>query len=99
MKQSSTVQLTAQKTVDILTRLFCVDPDTITALVDHRIECSEEFATQTIATVGINDDAYIVGMIGIINALIAPEMIAAIYDGNQLTGFEVFNSGSKGGEK
>lgn len=92
-------QLTAQKAVDILTKLFCVDPDAITALVDHRVECSEKFATETIATVGINDDAYIVGMIGIINALLAPKVIAAIYNGDELTGFEVLKAENKGGEE
>lgn len=90
------VQLGAQKAADILTRLFCADPDAITALVDHRVECSEEFATKTAATVGVDDSAYVVGMIGIINALIAPEVIAAIYDGGALTGFTVFNDTPKG---
>lgn len=95
-KQCDSRQLTAQKTVDILTRLFCADPDAITALVDHRVECSEEFATKTAAIVGVDDSAYVVGMIGIINALIAPEVIAAIYDGEALTGFTVFNDAVKG---
>ncbi|WP_411753639.1 3'-5' exonuclease [Serratia sp. (in: enterobacteria)] len=95
-KQCDSRQLTAQKTADILTRLFCADPDAITALVDHRVECSEEFATKTAAIVGVDDSAYVVGMIGIINALIAPEVIAAIYDGEALTGFTVFNDAAKG---
>ncbi|MFQ0827138.1 3'-5' exonuclease [Serratia fonticola] len=98
-KQCNSQQLTAQKAVDILTKLFCVDPDAITALVNHRVECSEKFATETIATVGINDDAYIVGMIGIINALLAPKVIAAIYNGDELTGFEVLKAENKGGEE
>lgn len=95
-KQCDSRQLTAQKTADILTRLFCADPDAITALVDHRVECSEEFATKTAAIVGVDDSAYVVGMIGIINALIAPEVIAAVYDGEALTGFTVFNDAAKG---
>lgn len=98
-KRCDSQQLTAQKAVDILTKLFCADPDAITALVDHRVECSEKFATETIATVGINDDAYIVGMIGIINALLDPEVIAAIYDGDELTGFEVLKAENKGGQE
>lgn len=90
------VQLEAQKAADILTRLFCADPDAITSLVDIRVTCSEEFAKKTAAMVGFKDDAYLVGMIGIINALIAPEVIAAVYDGEALTGFTVFNDAAKG---
>ncbi|NYA43239.1 3'-5' exonuclease [Serratia fonticola] len=97
--QCDTNPLTAQKAVDILARLFCTDPDAITSLVDHRVECSEEFATKTAAIVGVDDDAYVVGMVGIINALIAPEVIAASYNDGELTGFEVFNADSEGGEK
>ncbi|PYA49172.1 3'-5' exonuclease [Serratia marcescens] len=89
--------LSAQAAVDILQRLFVADPDVITALVDHRVECTEYFAGMTVATVGRRaDDAYIVGMIGIINALIFPEVIAAIYDGNELTGFAVADISAEG---
>lgn len=90
--------LSAQAAVDILHRLFVTDPDAITALVDHRVECSEKFAHETAATVGINDSAYIIGMIGIINALIAPEVIAAVYDGNELKGFAVADVAVTGGD-
>ncbi|MDS0826045.1 3'-5' exonuclease [Serratia marcescens] len=89
--------LSAQAAVDILHRLFVADPDAITALVDHRVECTEYFAGMTVATVGRRaDDAYVVGMIGIINALIFPEVIAAIYDGNELTGFAVADISTEG---
>ncbi|MBN3901717.1 3'-5' exonuclease [Serratia marcescens] len=89
--------LSAQAAVDILHRLFVADPDAITALVDHRVECTEYFAGLTVATVGRRaDDAYVVGMIGIINALIFPEVIAAIYDGNELTGFAVADISAEG---
>ncbi|MGS4268696.1 3'-5' exonuclease [Serratia marcescens] len=89
--------LSAQAAVDILHRLFVADPDAITALVDHRVECTEYFAGMTVATVGRRaDDVYIVGMIGIINALIFPEVIAAIYDGNELTGFAVADISAEG---
>ncbi|WP_164113277.1 3'-5' exonuclease [Serratia marcescens] len=89
--------LSAQAAVDILHRLFVTDPDAITALVDHRVECTEYFAGMTVATVGRRaDDAYVVGMIGIINALIFPEVIAAIYDGNELTGFAVADISAEG---
>ncbi|AVN50857.1 3'-5' exonuclease [Serratia sp. IR-2025] len=90
--------ITAQKTVDILNGLFQVDPDAITALVDHRVKCSEYFAKKTAATVGICDSTYIIGMIGVINALIAPEVIAAIYDGNELKGFAVADVVVPGGD-
>ncbi|WP_338859445.1 3'-5' exonuclease [Serratia marcescens] len=90
--------ITAQKAVDILNGLFQVDPDAITALVDHRVKCSEYFAQKTAATVGICGSAYIIGMIGVINALIAPEVIAAIYDGNELKGFAVADVVVAGGE-
>ncbi|WP_241164127.1 3'-5' exonuclease [Serratia marcescens] len=89
--------LSAQAAADILHRLFVADPDAITALVDHRVECTEYFAGMTVATVGRRaDDAYVVGMIGIINALIFPEVIAAIYDGNELTGFAVADISAEG---
>ncbi|WP_440530337.1 3'-5' exonuclease [Serratia nevei] len=90
--------ITAQKAVDILNGLFQVDPDAITALVDNRVKCSEYFAKKTAATVGIYDSAYIIGMIGVINALIAPEVIAAIYDGNELKGFAVADVVVAGGD-
>jgi len=90
--------LSAQAAADTLQQLFVADPDAITALVDHRVECSEKFAHETAATVGVNDSAYIIGMIGIINALIAPEVIAAIYDGNELKGFAVADVAVTGGD-
>lgn len=90
--------ITAQKAVDILNGLFQVDPDAITALVDNRVKCSEYFAKKTAATVGICDSTYIIGMIGVINALIAPEVIAAIYDGNELKGFAVADVVVPGGD-
>ncbi|MGJ5867287.1 3'-5' exonuclease [Serratia sp. B501] len=90
--------ITAQKAVDILNGLFQVDPDAITALVDNRVKCSEYFAKKTAATVGICDSTYIIGMIGVINALIAPEVIAAIYDGNELKGFAVADVVFAGGD-
>ncbi|WP_413502304.1 3'-5' exonuclease [Serratia proteamaculans] len=90
---------TAQYTVNILNKLLHADPDTITNLVDHRVECSDYFAGFTTATVGARDDgANIVGMIGIINALIFPEVIAAVYDGKELTGFTVANLTIEGGD-
>ncbi len=93
------VQLGAQKTADILTRLFCADPGAIASLVDIRVTCSEEFARDTPAMVGIRDGVYLVGMIGIINALVAPEVIGAVYEGKELTGFTVLNTPAKGGEE
>ncbi|MBH2978504.1 3'-5' exonuclease [Serratia marcescens] len=90
--------ITAQKAVDILNGLFQVDPDAITALVDNRVKCSEYFAKKTAATVGICDSTYIIGMIGVINALIAPEVIAGIYDGNELKGFAVADVVFAGGD-
>ncbi|CAI1758724.1 3'-5' exonuclease [Serratia marcescens] len=90
--------IAAAKAVDVLNGLFQVDPDAITALVDHRVKCSDYFAKKTAATVGICDSAYIIGMLGIINALIAPEVIAAIYDGNELKGFAVADVAVTGGD-
>lgn len=89
--------LNAQKAVDILYGLFAADPGAVTALVDHRVECNDYFAGLTVATVGkrANGD-YIVGMIGIINALIFPEVIAAEYDGKELIGFTVADISAEG---
>ncbi|MFS7242300.1 exonuclease domain-containing protein [Serratia proteamaculans] len=90
-------ELNAQKAVDILYGLFAADPGAVTALVDHRVECNDYFAGLTVATVGkrANGD-YIVGMIGIINALIFPEVIAAEYDGKELIGFTVADISEEG---
>ncbi|MNG64340.1 Exodeoxyribonuclease 10 [compost metagenome] len=90
-------ELNAQKAVDILYGLFSADPGAVTALVDHRVECNDYFAGLTVATVGkrANGD-YIVGMIGIINALIFPEVIAAEYDGKDLIGFTVADISAEG---
>lgn len=93
----ATVTLSAQSAVDTLRQLFTADTDAITALVDHRVECSEYFAGLTTATVGKRaDGAYVVGLIGIINALIFPEVIAAEYDGNELIGFSVADISAEG---
>ncbi|HGM5349228.1 TPA: 3'-5' exonuclease [Serratia marcescens] len=90
--------LNAQKAVDILNRLFQVDPAAIAALVSHRVQCSEQFARSDIpATIGICDDAYVIGMLGIINALIAPEVIGAIYGGKGMAGFAVASITVDGG--
>ncbi|MFP7610174.1 3'-5' exonuclease family protein [Serratia quinivorans] len=90
--------LNAQKAVDILIRLFQADPVAIAALVNHRVQCSEQFARSDIpATIGICDGAYVIGMLGIINALIAPEVIGAIYDGKEITSFAVASVTVDGG--
>ena len=90
--------LNAQKAVDILNRLFQADPAAIAALVSHRVQCSEQFARSDIpATIGICDDAYVIGMLGIINALIAPEVIGAIYGGKGIAGFAVASVTADGG--
>ncbi|EMD6807867.1 hypothetical protein VRU30_001392 [Serratia marcescens] len=91
---------TANYVIDILNELFKADPDAITSLVNHRVECSDYFGAMTVATVGRRvDGAVVVGMIGIINALIFPEVIAAIYDGKELIGFTVADLSIGGGAK
>ncbi|MBI6161314.1 3'-5' exonuclease [Serratia liquefaciens] len=87
----------AERAVDVLNGLLKVDPDAIATLVNHRVECSETFARETPAIAGIKDWRFVVGLLGIINALIAPEVIAAIYDGEDLTGFAVTDITDVGG--
>lgn len=87
----------AERAVDVLNGLLKVDPDAIAALVNHRVECSEKFARETPIIAGIKDWRFVVGLVGIINALIAPEVIAAIYDGEELTGFAVTDITDVGG--
>lgn len=89
--------ITAQKAVDILNGLFQVDPAAITTLVNNGVFCSEKLAKETSAIVGFFDGCYLVGMLGIINALVAPDIIAAIYDDMELTGFVIVDSSVKGG--
>nr|WP_308530362.1 3'-5' exonuclease [uncultured Serratia sp.] len=90
--------LSAQKAVDILNGLFQVDPVAITALVNNRVFCSEALAHQSPASVGFTNNYYIVGMVGIINALVAPDTIGAIYDDMQLVGFAIIDASIKGGD-
>ncbi|MGQ6434502.1 3'-5' exonuclease [Serratia sp. IR-2025] len=88
--------ITAQKAVDILNRLLQVDHAAITALVNNRVFCSEKLAKET--SVGFYDGYYLIGMVGIINALVAPDSIGAIYDDMVLIGFEIVDSSVEGGD-
>jgi DNA polymerase III epsilon subunit-like protein len=88
--------ITAQKAVDILNRLLQVDHAAITALVNNRVFCSEKLAKET--SVGFYDGYYLIGMVGIINALVAPASIGAIYDDMVLIGFEIVDSSVEGGD-
>ncbi|MBN5301022.1 3'-5' exonuclease [Serratia nevei] len=88
--------ITAQKAVDILNRLLQVDHAAITALVNSRVFCSEKLAKET--SVGFYDGYYLIGMVGIINALVAPDSIGAIYDDMVLIGFEIVDSSVEGGD-
>ncbi|MER3008314.1 3'-5' exonuclease [Serratia nematodiphila] len=89
--------ITAQKAVDILNGLFQVDPAAITALVNNRVFCSEKLAKETSARVGFYDGYYLIGIVGIINVLVAPDAIGAIYDDMVLIGFGIVDSSVKGG--
>lgn len=88
--------ITAQKAVDILNRLLQVDHAAITALVNNRVFCSDKLAKET--SVGFYDGYYLIGMVGIINALVAPDTIGAIYDDMVLIGFEIVDSSVEGGD-
>lgn len=88
--------LSAQKAVDILNGLLQVDHAAITALVNNRVFCSEKLAKEI--SVGFYDGHYLIGMVGIINALVAPDTIGAIYDGMVLIGFEIVDSSVEGGD-
>ena len=87
----------AEIAVDILNGLLRVDPGAIAALVNHRVQCSETFARETLAIAGIKDWRFVVGLLGIINALLAPEVIAGIYDGEELKCFAVADITAIGG--
>ena len=88
--------VTAQKAVDILNGLLQVDHAAITALVNNRVFCSEKLAKET--SVDFYDGHYLIGMAGIINALVAPDTIGAIYDDMVLIGFEIVDSSVEGGD-
>lgn len=88
--------ITAQKAVDIINGLLQVDHAAITALVNNRVFCSEKLAKET--SVGFYDGYYLIGMVGIINALVAPDSIGAIYDDMVLIGFEIVDSSVEGGD-
>ncbi|NGD63851.1 3'-5' exonuclease [Serratia marcescens] len=88
--------ITAQKAVDILNRLLQVDHAAIAALVNNRVFCSDKLAKET--SVGFYDGHYLIGMVGIINALVAPDTIGAIYADMVLIGFEIVDSSVEGGD-
>ncbi|CUY73901.1 DNA polymerase III subunit epsilon [Serratia marcescens] len=88
--------ITAQKAVDILNGLLQVDHAAITALVNQRVFCSEKLAKET--SVDFYDGHYLIGMVGIINALVAPDSIGAIYADMVLIGFEIVDSSVEGGD-
>ncbi|MGQ6643080.1 3'-5' exonuclease [Serratia sp. IR-2025] len=88
--------ITAQKAVDILNGLLQVDHAAITALVNQRVFCSEKLAKET--SVDFYDGYYLIGMMGIINALVAPDSIGAIYADMVLIGFEIVDSSVEGGD-
>ena len=90
--------ITAQKAADILNGMLKVDPVAITALVNNRIFCSAELAHQTPANVGSVHGNYLVGVVGIINAMVAPDVIGAVYDDMVLVGFGVVDTSAKGGD-
>lgn len=88
--------ITAQKAVDILNGLLQVDHTAITTLINNHVFCSDKLAKKT--SVDFYDGYYLIGMVDIINALVAPDSIGAIYADMVLIGFEIVDSSVEGGD-
>lgn len=82
----------AQEAVDVLNTLLAIDAETVSRLATTYVECSEALGRDTQAVIGVDKQGvFTVGMIGIMNAMVADGRIAAVvtYDGESVTKFVV----------
>lgn len=85
--------LEAKQIAELLNQLFTTDPAAAAKLVNHRVECSDAFLDSDIPFVCSRNSEGVItmGVVGFVNALAKPGTgyAAAVYEGNQLTGFIV----------
>ncbi|EPB4297983.1 hypothetical protein ACROUV_004257, partial [Yersinia enterocolitica] len=91
METQTNQKITAQLAVDILNQALSLDPDCITALVSHRIECNATLAHDSEVACGMSKGKYMTGALGIINSLVKDGVVAAQFtDDNKLAAFQVY---------
>lgn len=91
METQTNPKITAQLAVDILNQALSLDPDCITALVSHRIECNATLAHDSEVTCGVSKGKYMTGALGIINSLVKDGTVCAQFtDDNKLAAFQVY---------
>ncbi|BCU18432.1 hypothetical protein L9J50_001649 [Klebsiella pneumoniae] len=85
--------LEAKQIAELLNLLFTTDPNAAAKLVNHRVECSDAFLESDIPFVCSRNSEGVItmGVVGFVNALAKPGTgyAAAVYEGNQLTGFTI----------
>lgn len=85
--------LEASQITDLFNQLFETDPSAAVELVNHRVVCNDSFLDSGIPFVcsQSRDGVITMGVVGFVNALAKPGTgyAAAVYEGNQLTGFAV----------
>lgn len=69
----------------VLNRALQSDPDAIQNLINHRVKCNTVLAEDPTIQIGLQDDEYVVGMLGIINGLLGVDenscgFISAVFD-------------------
>ncbi|HHX7274403.1 TPA: hypothetical protein ACVHP3_004687 [Yersinia enterocolitica] len=90
METQTNQKITAQLAVDILNQALSLDPDCITALVSHRIECNATLAHDSEVMCGMSEGKYMTGALGVINSLVTDGFVAALYtDEKKLAAFQV----------
>lgn len=85
--------LEAKQIAELLNQLFTTDPLAAAKLINHRVECSDAFLKSDIPFICSRNSEGVItmGVVGFVNALAKPGTgyAAAVYEGNQLTGFTV----------
>lgn len=88
--------VSASEITTSLNKLFDIDPCAASALISHRVECSEAFIADDVTFVcGRSEDGTIqMGVVGFLNGTIDPcsGRVAAVYEEGQLSGFTVLGA-------
>jgi hypothetical protein len=82
-----------ERAVNILNQAYRADPEAISKMFAQRYSCNDNLADHPTIEVAGGDDAPHVGVIGIINGIVADitgEKVAVIYDERGLAGFTVY---------
>lgn len=74
-----------ERAIEVLNRVHAADPSVLPALIAHRVPCNESVADDPTVQVGVVDDGFEVGLLGIVNGLFGTDdrtigWLAAFYD-------------------